>query len=87
MVAQDPSEELDQELRTDRSPVYGTHTESCIICIQDLSELLLAELPRITEYTDLRRWPVPGIYVCYLLTYKNCPSITARWTNVQRKDS
>ena len=23
-------------------------------------ELLLTELPRVTEYTDLRRWPVPG---------------------------
>lgn len=53
----------------------------------DVCELLLTELPRVTEYTDLRRWPVPGIYVCYLLTYENCPSITARWTNVQRKDS
>lgn len=50
-------------------------------------ELLLTELPRVTECTDISRWPVPGIYVCYLLTYKNCPSITARWTDVQRKDS
>ena len=53
----------------------------------DVCELLLTELPRVTEYTDVSRWPVPGIYVCYLLTYKNCPSITERWTNVQRKDS